>query len=130
MLQGVDLSNIIKDLSLNSTTDDITSCIKKLAECAKTAEHEHATPLLNKLKSELEKDIARRVFAGKNGAYTTLLEVITSCKDEPLLLRIALKTITVLMTGNPDLLDDAGVELQKRFVYRIFLSVICVTNIM
>lgn len=112
----MDLSNIIKDLSLNCTTDDITSSIKKLAKCAKTAEHEHAAPLLNKLRSELEKDIARRVFAGKNGAYNTLLEVVTSSKDEPLLLRTALKTITVLMTGNPDLLDDAGVDLQKRFL--------------
>ncbi|KAJ8675648.1 hypothetical protein QAD02_011434 [Eretmocerus hayati] len=111
--QDVDLSNIIKDLSLQKNTDDITCCIKRLSECAKTAEHEHATPLLNKLKAELDKDIARRVFAGKNGAYTTLLDVITSCKDEPLLLRTALKTMTSLMTGNPDLLDDAGVSLQK-----------------
>lgn len=113
--QGVDLSNIIKDLSLNNATDDITSCIKKLSECAKTAEHEHATPLLNKLKSEMDKDIARRVFAGKNGAYSTLLDVITSCKNEPLLLRTALKTITSLMTGNPDLLDEAGIDLQIRY---------------
>ncbi|XP_058798631.1 armadillo repeat-containing protein 6 homolog isoform X3 [Phymastichus coffea] len=111
--QGVDLSNIIKDLSLNNTTDDIISFIKKLSECAKTAEHQHALPLLNKLKVELDKDMARRVFAGKNRAYETLLEVINSCKDTSYILRPALKTITSLMTGNPDLLDEDGVNLQK-----------------
>lgn len=116
LFQGVDLSNIIKDLSLSNTTDDITSFLKKLSECAKTAEHEHVLPLLNKLKAELDKDMARRVFAGKNGAYETLLEVISSCKDTSYILRPALKTVTSLMTGNPDLLDDAGVNLQKRLL--------------
>ena len=114
-LQGVDLSNIIKDLSLNNAADDLTSCIKNLSDCVKSAEYDHAAPFLNKLKSELEKDIARRVFAGKNGAYTTLLDVITSCKHEPHLLRTALKTVTVLMTGNPDLLEENGVKLQMRY---------------
>ncbi|XP_014209570.1 armadillo repeat-containing protein 6 homolog [Copidosoma floridanum] len=114
--QGVDLTNIIKDLSLNDGANDITSCIKKLSECTKSKEHEHAAPLLNKLRSELEKDIARRVFAGKNGAYSILLDVMTSCKDDPILLRLALKTITALMTGNPDLLDETGIQLQKRLL--------------
>ncbi|XP_011498450.1 PREDICTED: armadillo repeat-containing protein 6 homolog [Ceratosolen solmsi marchali] len=111
--QGVDLTNIIKDLALNDSTDDIISSIKKLSEYSTAAECKHMTIILNTLMSELEKDIARRVFAGKNGAYTTLLQVLTNFKDKPIIVQTALKTITILMTGNPDLLDEAGVNLQK-----------------
>ena len=111
------MSNVIKDLALHDSTEEITTLIKKLSEMSKSSKHEHCAPLLNKFKSELDKDMARRVFAGKNGAYAVLINVINACKDEPLLLRAALKTINSLMTGNPDLLDESGISLQKRFKY-------------
>lgn len=65
---------------------------------------------------ELDKDIARRVYAGKQGCYRVLLDIIKDCEYDTLILKTALKTITSLMTGNPDLLDDKGVSIQMEYV--------------
>ncbi|XP_014229097.1 armadillo repeat-containing protein 6 homolog [Trichogramma pretiosum] len=111
--QDVDLSNVIKDLAITNVTSNIDRCIGTLKECVKNSDFKGAPSSLNELKDILDADIAQRVYAGKNGAYTVLLDVINSCKDEPELLIIALKTMTSLVNGNPDLLDQSGIKLQK-----------------
>ena len=68
--------------------------------------------MLDQLKSELDKDIARRVYAGKQGAYKTLIDLMHKFKNDTSVMKAALKTMTSLMTGNPDLLDQSGVDLQ------------------
>jgi vacuolar-type H+-ATPase subunit E/Vma4 len=97
--------------------------MKRLSDSLQDPKYELITELLNAFVLELNKDeIARRVYAGKNGAYSLLLSVITGCENEPDVLKAALKAIKVLMTGNPDLLDEAGVNLQKRFLKISLLS--------
>lgn len=108
----MDLSNIIKDLAISDDSDDILTCINKIADCVKAKEYESIIGLLVKLKSELDKDMARKIYAGKNRAYDTLLDVMQNWENDSLILRAALKTITSLMAGNPDLLDARGVSLQ------------------
>ncbi|XP_051174994.1 armadillo repeat-containing protein 6 homolog [Leptopilina boulardi] len=109
--QGVDLSNIIKDLAINDDSV-ILSCLEKLSACLSEEEYDSAHSQLEKLKNELDKDIARRIYAAKHDAYSILTSMIKKCKDNPLVIKSALKTITSLMTGHPDLLDERGISLQ------------------
>lgn len=111
--QGVDLTNIIKDLIL-SDKDDIKNIINAISNLDKQSNTEQLLELLNKLKIQLDQDIARRVYAGKNGAYSMLISLINNCKENKTLLQLTLKTITSLMSGNPDLLDKSGINTQKR----------------
>ncbi|KAK0168565.1 hypothetical protein PV327_002350 [Microctonus hyperodae] len=115
--QGVDLTNIIKDLVLNDSSDITLSCLKKLETASKDNKNSENIPhILEKLKTELDKDIARRIYAAKENAYSILLNLMKSNKDDINILKPALKTMTSLMNGHPDLLDMAGIEFQMQIL--------------
>lgn len=114
--QGVDLSNIIKDLIITQDNDLISSYLDQLRSFLTKKHYERIPNVLDKLIIELDKDIARRVYAGKQGCYRVLLDIIKDCEYDTLILKTALKTITSLMTGNPDLLDDKGVSIQMEIL--------------
>ncbi|CAD6201268.1 GSCOCG00000069001-RA-CDS [Cotesia congregata] len=110
--QGIDLTNIIKDLALNDNSNVIQSCLENLSTASENKNYEDVPRVLESLKTELDKDIARRVFASKENAYPIILALIKDTKDDVSILKPALKAMTSLMTGNPDLLDSAGIDLQ------------------
>ena len=91
---------------------DILSCLQKLNACLTEKKYDSAHSQLEKLKTELDKDIARRVYAAKHNAYSILTDIIKECKDDPSIIKPALRTITSLMTGHPDLLNEKGISLQ------------------
>lgn len=110
--QGVDLSNIMKDLALNSGKDSLTVHLDKIKLAVNQRKYDNINETLDKLRDELDKDIARRVYASKQGAYNVLIKLMKDCMKSPSRIRAALKTITSLMTGNPDLLNDEGIMIQ------------------
>ncbi|XP_076280558.1 armadillo repeat-containing protein 6 homolog [Lasioglossum baleicum] len=116
--QGVDLTNIIKDLILNDDTELIAGYLSQLNIAISDKRFENVPQTLEKLRKELDKDIARRVYAGKKGGYNTLIKLMKCCHHNNTIMRSALKTITSLMTGNPDLLNDEGIALQIHILDR------------
>ncbi|XP_003697305.1 armadillo repeat-containing protein 6 homolog [Apis florea] len=110
--QGIDLSNIIKDLILNDDNELITSCLNQINIAIEDQNYGNIHHTLDKLRIQLDKDIARRVYAGRNGAYNSLIKLMKACLNNGTVIKAALKTITSLMTGNPDLLNDEGIALQ------------------
>ncbi|XP_046434464.1 armadillo repeat-containing protein 6 homolog [Neodiprion fabricii] len=112
--QGIDLSNVIKDLVITTNSETIEACLNAVIECFKSSNKDDTeiVATLQNLETELKKDMARRILAAKLGAYSTLIDIIEESKDNDTILVPALKTITSLMTGYPDLLDDKGIALQ------------------
>ncbi|CAB3225780.1 unnamed protein product [Arctia plantaginis] len=124
--QGVDLTNIIKDLALSSGGNHLVSeTVANLKNLCSFKKH-HVNQVvkeLDVLKAECSKDIAYRIRAGKDGAYKVLVDLLFS---KQLLLQLsdrdvklivaALDTLTALMELQPDLLDDRGVELIKNIL--------------
>ncbi|KAJ8708814.1 hypothetical protein PYW08_010196 [Mythimna loreyi] len=126
--QGVDLSNIIKDLSLGSGDNHlVVDTVAKLKAICGEEKYDEKAVLqeLEVLKSECQKDIAHRVRAGKEGAYKILLDLLYSkysklCqelseRDTKFIINV-LNTMTVLMEMQPDLLETKGVELIKNIL--------------
>ncbi|KAF9415736.1 hypothetical protein HW555_006706 [Spodoptera exigua] len=125
--QGVDLSIIIKDLALGSGDNHVvTENVSKLKElCSGKYDHDAVLKELSVLKAECEKDIARRVRAGKEGAYKVLLNLLYSkysklCqelsdRDTKFIISV-LETMTALMDMQPDLLDSKGIDLIKNIL--------------
>lgn len=126
--QGVDLSNIIKDLSLGSGDNHlVVDTVTKLkALCAEEKYDENAVlQEVELLKLECQKGIAHRVRAGKEGAYKILLDLLYS-KYSKLCLELSerdtkfiisvLNTLTALMEMQPDLLENKGVDLIKNIL--------------
>lgn len=114
--QGVDLSNIIKDLVLTQDNEVILAYLDQLRSSLTKKHYDRIPRVLDKLTIELDKDIARRVYAGKHGCYTILLDIMKNCEYDTFVLKSALKTAISLMTGNPDLLDDKGVSMQMEIL--------------
>ncbi|KAG6463655.1 armadillo repeat-containing protein 6 homolog [Manduca sexta] len=126
--QGVDLSNIIKDLALSSGDDHLVSTtVAKLKEIwdDKQRDFNDLMKEFDTLKSECAKDIARRVRASKDGAYKVLITILDSKQskffqelsdhDRRLILKV-LDCLIALMDMQPDLLDHKGIDLIKNML--------------
>ncbi|XP_045455010.1 armadillo repeat-containing protein 6 homolog [Melitaea cinxia] len=126
--QGVDLSNIIKDLALSSGENHLISvAVEKLKEISSKSEYDDNELLkeLDILMAECKKDIAHRVRAGKEGAYGILIDLLESklklykreqnSRNE-LLVTTILKSLTALMEMQPDLLDDKAMDIIKNIL--------------
>lgn len=111
-VQGVDLSNIITDLVLEDKYKQILICLEKLKRAVNDKRYECVLETLQELRTELDKDIRYRVFAGKRKCYNVLLDLLKDCKKNHVIFKSTLETITSLMSGYPDLLDDDGIALQ------------------
>ncbi|CAG5030850.1 unnamed protein product [Parnassius apollo] len=129
--QGVDLSNIIKDLTLESGDKHLISLtVNKLNELCKSDKHDDKDILeqLDVLRAECNKDIAHRVRAGKDGAYSILIDLLDeklrsytqkeNKEDEDFIVKI-FKTLASLMDSQPDLLEQKGVDLIKSTLDKI-----------
>ncbi|XP_053620040.1 armadillo repeat-containing protein 6 homolog [Plodia interpunctella] len=123
--QGVDLSNIIKDLVLSTNDNHLVSmtvsAMKELID--RNYDDECMLQELEALKFECAKDLARRMRAAKDGAYNILIKLLEArlnlyiekeSGNNKLFVLDLLKTLSVFMDTQPDLLDDKGLELIKR----------------
>ncbi|XP_023947444.2 armadillo repeat-containing protein 6 homolog isoform X1 [Bicyclus anynana] len=122
--QGVDLSNIIKDLALSSDDNHLVSItVEKLKElCSKNGVDSQIIHELDVLKAECNKDIAHRVRAGKEGAYNTLIDLLEiklkaykqehNAHNQNIVVKI-LSSLRALMEMQPDVLDERGVNIIK-----------------
>ncbi|KAG8229405.1 hypothetical protein J437_LFUL000926 [Ladona fulva] len=111
--QGVDLSNIITSMTTeDESVQRIKDAVDKIKKANETEmwDSEDIISALTDLKTKCDVDIAHRVLVGKLSAYEALVEMAKKLSDkEPL--TMVLKTLTSLMTGQPDLLEDNGVCL-------------------
>ncbi|XP_034826261.1 armadillo repeat-containing protein 6 homolog [Maniola hyperantus] len=123
--QGVDLSNIIKDLVLGSSDNHpVVSAVQKLKELCSTNDVDDILIIkeLDILVAECNKDIAHRLRAGKEGAYNTLLDLLEvklktysqeqNKYNESLVVK-TLNSLIALMEMQPDLLDERGTNIMK-----------------
>lgn len=79
-MQGINLANIIKDLSVNPQTGQpvINETVDKIKEHI-GQKLEETTELLEQLATldaECKKSLAHRVLAGKNGAHDALITLL------------------------------------------------------
>lgn len=65
---------------------------------------------LEGLKTECDIDIAHKVMAGRHGAYQLLLDLLEKHQDDATVTHLVLASLTSLMTGQPDLLTERGVQ--------------------
>lgn len=115
--QGVDLSNIIKNNLLSpqvESIDDIKMALSTLREHTQQKIVIPSSALQEQLlviKRECDKSIPHRLFAGKEGAYSILLQLITDNDGHAIaVVKDSLRAILALMTKQPDLLDDTGIQ--------------------
>ncbi|RLU25296.1 hypothetical protein DMN91_003389 [Ooceraea biroi] len=111
-MKGMDLSNIVTDLVLEKKYEKILTCLERLSRAVNDKSYECAPEMLQELRTELDKDIKDRVFAGKRKCYNILMDILKGCRKNHATFKSALETITSLMTEHPDLLDDDGIALQ------------------
>ncbi|XP_044746290.1 armadillo repeat-containing protein 6 homolog [Coccinella septempunctata] len=111
--QSVDLSNISKEVMCEPINEKLViDVIKKMEEFNKEKNHNDDTiNTLNLLKEYCDKGIEYKVLAGKHGAYPQILTTLENCEDDKSLKLLCLKTMNALMTKQPDLLDNKGVEI-------------------
>ncbi|CAG9821220.1 unnamed protein product [Phaedon cochleariae] len=111
--QGVDLSSIIKELMISSASSaNIEEVVVKLLNLnKKKASANEITNQLEILKTECDKGIQERVIAGKAGAYNAILDTLINNKNDVNIERHCLKAMISLMTKQPDLLDEKGIEI-------------------
>lgn len=81
--QGINLANIIKDLSINESTgqpvlNETIKSLKDHAEKTTILDPVELEKQLDVLMSELSKSVPHRVTAGKNNAQEYLLKIIES----------------------------------------------------
>lgn len=97
---------------LDGNENTIKSSLKKLAASTEDKNFEDTVMMLEKLKTELDKDIARRVYAAKENAYNIILDILKVTTNDLNIFKVGLSTLISLMNGHPDLLDDEGIKFQ------------------
>ncbi|KAB0804035.1 hypothetical protein PPYR_01005 [Photinus pyralis] len=115
--QGVDLSNIIKNNLLSpqvESTHDLKKALSVLREHTQQKIVISSSVLqeqLSVIKNECDKSIPHRVIAGKEGAYSILLQLITDKNGQEIaVVKNSLGALLSLMTKQPDLLEDTGIR--------------------
>jgi hypothetical protein len=108
--------NIIQDPTLYEADGakkelPVISALNNLSSSLSTDNEEQILNDLAKLKLECDKDLAVRCTAGKNNAYSVLLKAVERYKNNASLLKQTLMSLISLTNGQPDLLDNRGMEL-------------------
>jgi hypothetical protein len=111
------LNNIVKEAAVNNIADasrsKLTSSLDNVGKLMMepTGKEKAIIKELHAVKDECDKSIAHKVFAGSLGAYNMLVDVLENFQSVNEVASEALSTITVLMSGNPDLLEKRGIEI-------------------
>lgn len=98
----------------NSDINALSTTIKKIQSFISSTSKTEIKNELAIVKLICEKGVAQRVVAGKEGAYTAILNLMKiQEKDDDIEIE-CLNTMISLMTGQPDLLDVNGVEFMMK----------------
>nr|CAH7719280.1 unnamed protein product [Callosobruchus chinensis] len=111
-LQGADLSLIIKDLMITPDTN-VKELLNRLLELnkEKAVNRDNVIEQLDLIRVECEKGLPYKVEAGKCGAYAVLLDTMTVHSGDNNVLKSCLRALIALMSKQPDLLDERGVQI-------------------
>nr|XP_039321378.1 armadillo repeat-containing protein 6 [Saimiri boliviensis boliviensis] len=116
--QGVDLSNIVKTVPKVSAdgpqepTHDILQTLSDLQESVASSRPQEVSAHLTRFCDQCKQDKARCFLAAQKGAYPTIFAAwkLATASDQGLLLQ-SLSALSVLTDGQPDLLDNQGLQL-------------------
>ncbi len=101
--QGINLGNIvISEKGSQVVVDAIQDLFKDLSG-------EEIATRLRTIQECCSEDLAQRVLATNNGAYSILIKHAKSQKDPEIQLEIV-KTLKSVMNGNPDMLEGQGID--------------------
>uniref|UniRef100_A0A3B3SDC3 Armadillo repeat containing 6 n=2 Tax=Paramormyrops kingsleyae TaxID=1676925 RepID=A0A3B3SDC3_9TELE len=113
--QGVDLSNIVKamptavlDQDKEDQTHDILKALESLQIEASTSGSENVRCNLTLFADQCKLGFAQRHLAAQKGAYPTILACCKKAEKDRDALLSALSALSVLMDGQPDLLNAEG----------------------
>ncbi|XP_018021493.1 armadillo repeat-containing protein 6 [Hyalella azteca] len=122
--QGVLLANIIKEVKLDANNEKVVHPVLESLEVIKSATSDdrdepdcHATTApvdllgaLTTFSDECKISLPHRVLATKYGAYSYLMRLLKQAKDDGEKLSRGLTAMQALSDGNPDVLEDSGVN--------------------
>ena len=124
LFQHVDLSHIVRDLSLygggdgSETTHPLLASIEKLKELT-----ESENPDVDLLKdacktlcSECDKDLAHRMMAANNNSYPIIISAIEKFQRDNVLLEPCVTVLLSLINGHPDLVTENNMDLLLNLV--------------
>lgn len=104
--QGVNLSNIVM------WTGEIPPVLDALTQLsANSASEEDKLDGLRTVTSCCQADLAQRVMATKNGAYSFLLRLAGPAEESRAVRREAISCLAAVMDSNPDYLETQGISL-------------------
>lgn len=97
----MNLDNIVKSVAMAEGKDPVVVFVKQLQELLKLKSTSplNFVDLLNQLRSECDKDLARRVLAAKQGAYSVVLDILDKLSNDEPTVVACLQTLIVLMDG-------------------------------
>lgn len=113
--QGVDLSNIIKNVEITQGTHPLKGALDRLREALDSKTEELFKLSVKTVQQECDKDVASKILAGKEGGYSLLLDCFDTFKDRESQI-LTLKALLSLLSGYPDLFDSKGSKLLMRFL--------------
>ncbi|KAM9290534.1 armadillo repeat-containing protein 6-like, partial [Gastrophryne carolinensis] len=115
--QGVDLTNIIKDVRKHSQEDeansdhDILQTLESLRKGVDSGAVSNFSELLIKFGDQCKQSMAHRYLAGQKFAYSVVLEAWKHSDGDREALLNAIYAMSSLTDGQPDLLEGVGQKL-------------------
>ena len=111
--QGCNLGNIV--LSEKGSKVVVTA----VQELFKDISVEEQMKCLKTIQDSCRNDLAQRVLATNNGAYSVLIKLIKSTDSDEHKLEI-IKTLITVMNTNPDMLESQGIDTINKILRCIF----------
>ena len=111
--QGCNLGNIV--LSEKGSKVVVTA----VQELFKDISNEEQMKCLKTIQENCKDDLAQRVLATNNGAYSILIKLIKSTDSDENKLEI-IKTLITVMNTNPDMLESQGIDTINKILRCIF----------
>lgn len=95
------MTGIVTSAEMAAGKDPVVVCIKQLEDLLnlKSLNPLGITDHLNQLKGECSKDLAHKVLAGKQGAYTVVLDILDRFSNDDPTVVLCLQTLTSCMDG-------------------------------
>ncbi|KAJ6664214.1 hypothetical protein lerEdw1_008432 [Lerista edwardsae] len=118
--QGVDLSNIVKIAPSPASENGhelnhaILQTLDSLQKAVVDSNLSEVDELLMSFAKQCRQELAIRYLAGQKGAYPAVLAACRLASEDNCSLLKALNALSVLIDGQPDLLDNSGQELLLR----------------
>ncbi|XP_013381017.1 armadillo repeat-containing protein 6 [Lingula anatina] len=115
LAQGIDLSNIVKDISSHTgegTTHPVVAAVQNLSGVLDSGDIDPTTvkAALAQIKTECDIDLPHRCLAGSNKAYPVLFKLCQKLSSDKELLKCCVDALSSLLNGQPDLVDQTGIE--------------------